>query len=149
MNKNTSIRLALPGDAINLSEMNREFNGCMRPIAAIAASLAVGGELVAIALADGSAAGFACAQHSHSFCYEPGQGEVTELYVRPAFRRRGIAADLLAFLEKELQKQGVNDIKILTGAENSNAIRVYERMGYRKKNETVLQKGLQHGAVDL
>jgi ribosomal protein S18 acetylase RimI-like enzyme len=145
-----NIRLVLPGDTLELCAMNLEFNGCKRTAAEVAACLASGEELVAVALVLGQAAGFACAQRYRSFCYSACQGEITELYVCPAFRRRGIAQSLIAHLEDRLRQAGVEEMKILTNEKNDGALRLYEKCGYRRKSETVLQKDLpKHGPVNI
>ncbi|MGI6566489.1 MAG: GNAT family N-acetyltransferase [Limnochordia bacterium] len=55
-----------------------------------------------MARVNGSAAGFACAQLCSSFCYDWPFGEITEMYVRKAYRRRVVGSALLAFLEGQL-----------------------------------------------
>jgi GNAT superfamily N-acetyltransferase len=98
------------------------------------------GDLVAVAAVDGVLVAFACAQSYQSFCYDTLQAEITEMYVQPAFRRQGIAAALIALLEKLLFERGASEVKILTGTHNADAHRVYTNSGYALINEVVFQK---------
>jgi len=57
-------------------------------------------------------------------------GEVKRLYVRPAFRRRGIAQELLERLERFASSRGVEWLYLDTNDELRAAIAFYERNGY-------------------
>ena len=66
----TTIKRAKPGDAAILAELNKEFNEREMPLAVVKARLAKPGrETVFLARTAGKAVGYACAQHSRSFCY--------------------------------------------------------------------------------
>ena len=137
------VRIADSRDADELAAMNYEFNGVEVSDQHVISELANGRELVAIAVVNGSAAGFACGQVWSSFCYDWLFGEITEMYVRPAYRNRGVGAALLTFLEKRLKEQGVMSIKILTSQANERALKLYTSLGYEHKDDTaVLTKEL-------
>ncbi|MBP1989608.1 ribosomal protein S18 acetylase RimI-like enzyme [Paenibacillus eucommiae] len=137
------IRLASPSDANELSRLNQEFNGGdQRPAADIIESLNDSAELIAIAEIGGKVVGFGCAQSFRSFCYSGLQGEITELYVAEAARRKGIATSLIFYLEECLKKRGVKSVKVLTGRRNHAAIKTYEQCDYHKDDELLLKKKL-------
>lgn len=137
------VRLATSNDAGDLARLNFEFNGGERRQAAdIARNLNRNKELVVVAVTQNEIVGFGCAQSYQSFCYPAANGEITEMYVTEAARRKGAAAALIAFLEQALKERGVDNVKILTGSLNNPAIRTYETSGYVKCSETVLMKHL-------
>lgn len=137
-----TIRWAQETDAQALSELNLEFNECLRDEQAIRASLGSGDELVVIALMGDAYAGFACGQLQRSFCYDHPEVFVTELYVRAAFRRRGVAAGLLDFLEQELCRRGATHVHLETGEGNSAAQALYAKHGYHQCSHVSLRKEL-------
>jgi ribosomal protein S18 acetylase RimI-like enzyme len=136
-------RLAAVNDAEQLSELNRQFNGGdRRPVDEVAASIAAGDEVIAVAEIDGQVVGFGCAQSFRSFCYRELLGEITELYVAESHRRKGVASAILACLEEQLKHRGVTEVKVLTGSDNATAIRTYEHCGYVRDDELLLKKEL-------
>lgn len=137
-----TVRFANENDLNELYMLNEEFNGVSTASQQTTKCLSDSSELIVIAYIDGGAAGFACAQSYTSFCYNEPQGEITEMYVREVYRRKGIATSMIACLEKGLHARGVRSIKILTGKENERAIKTYENAGYLIKSEAVLQKRL-------
>ena len=58
-------------------------------------------------------------------------GEVKRMYVRPRFRGLGLAKLMLEHLEEYVQKHGVRLLRLETGIHQKDAIRLYERMGFR------------------
>ena len=63
------------------------------------------------------------------------------MYVDDAFRRRGCAQGLLAFLEAHLRDAyGVDEIHLLTGCANHAAQSAYRKAGFRVKNEAYMTK---------
>ena len=136
------VRMADKHDADELSAMNYEFNGVTVTSQHILDALATGQEIVAIAMVNDSVVGFACGQFHRSFCYNSLSGEITEMYVRAAYRRRGVGSALLVFLERELRKRGVTGVRILTGQDNEAALGLYFGLDYLEKDETVLAKEL-------
>ena len=58
-------------------------------------------------------------------------GEIESLSVVPQFRGSGLGSEMLRRLEEHLAAQGVEDLFLGALAGNSDAIRLYERRGYR------------------
>lgn len=57
-------------------------------------------------------------------------GHITQLCVRPQFRRRGLARLLLAIAATCFFRQGVTEISLTVTEANSNAIELYRQEGY-------------------
>jgi len=58
-------------------------------------------------------------------------GEIESLSVLPHYRGGGLGSELLRLLEEHLTEQGVDDLILGVLAGNHDAIRLYERQGYR------------------
>lgn len=58
------------------------------------------------------------------------EGEITNVAVAPAARRRGIARELLTELKHQLADRGVSRIVLEVRTSNEPAIRLYEQMGF-------------------
>jgi len=61
-----------------------------------------------------------------------GYAEVKRMFVRPTLRGRGVAAALLARLEAEARDSGREVVRLETGDRQLDAIRLYERAGFRR-----------------
>ena len=57
--------------------------------------------------------------------------EVKRMYTVPAWRGRGVAAAILAELERHARAFGYPTMRLETGDRQPGAIRLYERSGYR------------------
>ena len=79
---------------------------------------------------DEQAAGFACLRVVPNLFYPNPYAELTEWYVEPDCRRRGIGQALVAYAEKLAEEQGSKSMKILTWYDNHEASRLYRSMGY-------------------
>ncbi len=60
-----------------------------------------------------------------------GSAEIKRMYVLPASRGSGAATAVLRALEAEAARRGVGELLLETGTEQPDAIRFYEREGYR------------------
>lgn len=58
------------------------------------------------------------------------RGMMVMVYLRESHRGRGRAEALLAALEAEAQKSGLRQIELHAAAENTRALRFYQRMGF-------------------
>ena len=63
--------------------------------------------------------------------YDADIAEVKRMYTVPAWRGRGVAAAVLAELERHARAFGYPVMRIETGDRQPGAIRLYERSGYR------------------
>jgi GNAT superfamily N-acetyltransferase len=61
---------------------------------------------------------------------EPGVGEIKRMYVRPSFRGRGIARQLVVALEEEVLAAGRPVVRLETGTYLPSAIALYRSAGY-------------------
>ena len=57
--------------------------------------------------------------------------EVTELYVRPSARRRGVGRQLLRAVVAHLHERGACFVSVEVGVDNTTARSVYEQAGFR------------------
>ena len=61
---------------------------------------------------------------------QPGIGEVKRMFVKPEWRGRGIARQLLAALELKARERGYQAVRIETGVGQPEAIALYRSAGY-------------------
>ncbi len=57
-------------------------------------------------------------------------GHITQLCVRPDYRRRGLARHLLSMAASEFWRQGINEVSLTVTEANANAIELYQAEGY-------------------
>ena len=95
------VRIATVNDAEQLNILNNEFNGeGETSIDNIRNSLMNNKqEVVIVAEEDNRLVGFVCVQLKKSFCYDDYMPEITEVYVKQAYRKRGIAGEMISFAE--------------------------------------------------
>ncbi len=63
---------------------------------------------------------------------DEGYGEIKRMYVRPEFRGRGYAKQMLKHLEELATAKGFSKVRLETGISQPEAIGLYERNGYYK-----------------
>jgi GNAT superfamily N-acetyltransferase len=126
------IRLATSADAGDLARMNAAFNGVTDSAAQIAARLAACAEIESVLVAeiDDQIGGFACLRVVPCVLYAQPYAELTELYVEPALRRRGIGRALILRAEQLARARGAADLLIMTGTGNAVAQALYRAAGY-------------------
>jgi ribosomal protein S18 acetylase RimI-like enzyme len=126
------IRIATPSDAGTLARMNAAFNGVTDSAEQIAARLVACANIETAILAevDGQVAGFACVRVVPCVLYAEPYAELTELYVEPAFRRRGLGRALIAYAEQLARARGASELLIMTGTGNAVAQALYRAAGY-------------------
>lgn len=137
-----TVRLAGEKDAEILRQFNEEFNGVVDvTVESICESLRSCAEVVGIVETDGVPAGFCCGQITRSFCYRETTAELTELYIREAYRKMGCASALLRFMETLLrEKYRAESVRLLTGEDNLPARRLYESLGYTAEDDILYTK---------
>ena len=60
----------------------------------------------------------------------PQSGHITQVCVRPDYRRRGIARQLLAVAAFHFMRQGVTEVSLTVTESNTTAIDLYKAEGY-------------------
>jgi len=58
--------------------------------------------------------------------------ELLSVAVAPRGRGQGLGAELVAGVNEELRRRGVDDAKVVAAADNKAALRLYEAAGYRR-----------------
>lgn len=127
------VRPAGEGDAGALARLLTDFNGT--PVDAAAAlrrlRAAAGVETALVAEADGGrVVGFASVRVVPYLSDDRPYAELTELYVAPAWRRRGVARALLAAAEALARARGAGQLIVLTGLDNAPAQALYRAAGF-------------------
>ena len=80
-----------------------------------------------VARVDGAAAGCGGVQ-----LFGTEYGELKRMYVRPGFRGKGVGKQILEHLADYSQRHGVTLLRLETGIYQVEAIRLYERFGFRR-----------------
>ena len=140
------VRKATENDAEQLGALNEEFNGAGETtIDNIRKSLMCNQQEIVIVDDDnGALTGFVCVQLKKSFCYDEYMPEITEVYVRPAYRKRGIASKMISFAENYCNKHyPLHKYELLTGTENLVAQSLYNKLGYVDDCELHLSKRIK------
>ena len=137
------VHIATAQDAAQLEILNNEFNGeGETTLDNIRASLADNKqEIVVVDEMNGELTGFVCVQLKKSFCYDEYMPEITEVYVKPQYRRCGIARSMIAYAEEYCKSHyPLHKFELLTGTENDGAQSVYAKLGYSEDGELHLAK---------
>ena len=139
------VRIATVQDAEQLEFLNNEFNGeGETTLDNIRSSIANNKqEIVVVDETNGELTGFVCVQLKKSFCYDDYMPEITEVYVKPHYRRNGIARAMITYAEEYCKSHyPLHKFELLTGAENDGAQSVYTKLGYIEDGELHLAKRL-------
>ena len=87
----------------------------------------------------------------HGF-QRPGSLRLFALDVGPAFRRRGVGTALVRAVEAAASHLGLDEVNLEVAIDNSDAVRLYERLGYRRRGEPVMdrwEKRLDDGSSQM
>ena len=55
---------------------------------------------------------------------------INELYVEPEYRRKGVASEIMNFIENWAKENGIKYIATVTGKTNETAMGLYKKIGY-------------------
>ncbi len=64
--------------------------------------------------------------------FPAGYAELKRMYVRRAFRGRGLGKIIIEYLETFILQKGIRTVRLETGVLQAEAIGLYERMGYKR-----------------
>ena len=143
-----SLRDAVPGDEVlmleyirELAEFERLSADCVADAALLRRSLFENKHAHAImAEWDGAPAGFALYFYNFSpFVGRPGL-YLEDLFVRPAFRRNGIAKAVFRYLAKKAVEEGCGRMEWSVLNWNENAIAFYRSLGAKPMEEWTVQR---------
>ena len=137
------VRIAIIQDAEQLEILNNEFNGeGETTLDNIRIALANNKqEVIVVDEQNGELTGFVCVQLKKSFCYDDYMPEITEVYVKPQYRRNGIAQAMITYAEEYCKGHyPLHKFELLTGAENNVARIAYAKLGYCEDGELHLAK---------
>jgi ribosomal-protein-alanine N-acetyltransferase len=122
------IRLATAADALAIADMSREYIehglGWSWTPTRIAAAIQDESTNVAVLHQAGGMAGFAIMHYGERSAH------LALLAVHPGQRRRGLAAQLLGWLEKSADTAGIERIRVEARSDNPAAIAFYQKHGY-------------------
>jgi ribosomal protein S18 acetylase RimI-like enzyme len=129
-----AVRLAAPAEAAAISALLFEFNGEGLPPAVLAERLAAACGLETVFLAEwaGSAAGLAVLRTGPTISGPDDWAELSELYVRPGSRRRGLGRALVEAALDYARQRGCREVHLLVDPENAAALALYESLGFRR-----------------
>lgn len=137
-----TIREAKPGDADELATLNRAFNGVDRDRDRIRQFLLEPSseETVLVGEDAGNIIGFLCLQTLRSMCYDSAWVEITELYVVPGHRGRGIGEALVRDAEVRAKNAGASEMLLRTNSENGRAQALCRRAGLEAASHVVFRR---------
>jgi ribosomal protein S18 acetylase RimI-like enzyme len=75
--------------------------------------------------------GYALGTFGYDLEFAGADAFVTELYVEPAFRARGLGRALLESVVEEIARAGANAVHLMVRPENRRARALYEQSGFR------------------
>lgn len=140
------VRIATVRDAEQLSILNDEFNGKDETtIDNVRNSIANNKqEVIIVDDENGVLVGFVCVQLKKSFCYEEYMPEISEVYVNPMYRKKGIASEMITFAEEYCTKNySCHKYELITGKKNVIAQSVYGKLGYTDDDKFHLSKQIK------
>lgn len=92
--------------------------------------LGAGTSLNAVALYDGSPAGFVCFEKCRDGDAPAARGEIWGIYLSPEYWRRGIGSKLLTWAIDELKNRGYTSVSLWVFEDNAGARAFYEQRGF-------------------
>ena len=88
-------------------------------------------ETVYVAEVEGAVCGFVSLRLTPYLDQDAPYAEITEVYVDPSARRKGVAQALMTFAESQAAKYGATSVHLVTGADNHGAQAFYKAAGYQ------------------
>ena len=128
------VRAAVPEDAAAISALLYDFNGEALQPEALSRRMAEAEGLETAFLAElaGEPAGLLVLCIVPTLSDAEDRAEITELYVRPSARRKGIGRCLVETALRYAQQRGSREIHLLVDPENEIALAFYQALGFRR-----------------
>jgi ribosomal protein S18 acetylase RimI-like enzyme len=129
-----TVRQATPADAAELAVLLDRFDGAGATPVQVAERMQACAHVLTtfVAVIEGTLAGFACLRLVPHLQGDAPYAELTDLYVDPPFRRRGVARALMSEAERVAIGAGADEIVVITGFENDSAQDAYHAQGYAR-----------------
>lgn len=127
-----TVRQATGDDAAVLARLMNQFDGTSATPEQVATRMQACAGVMSIWLGvlDGHVAGYACLRLLPQLQGDDPFAELTDLYVAPPFRRRGVARALIAHVHAAAQAAGAREVLLITGFTNVAAQAAYRAAGY-------------------
>lgn len=127
-----AVREAAPDDAPELARMLDAFDHSGATPEQVERRMIACREVLTTFLAElaGQPVGFACLRLIPHIQGDAPYAELTDIYVDPSARRRGVAGALIAHIESVAIGAGADELVIITGFDNETARRAYHASGY-------------------
>lgn len=90
-----------------------------------------------------SVAGYVILTLDYSFEYRGRDAFIDELYIEPEFRRRGLGARAMEFVEQRARAMGVNALHLEVDRENEPALELYKKSQYADQQRYLMTKWLR------
>ena len=129
-----TVRQATPDDAVELAGLLDRFDGAGATPEQVAARLRACSHVLTTCIAEveRTIAGFACLRLVPHLQGDAPYAELTDLYVDPPYRRRGVARALMTEVETVAAAAGADEIVVITGFDNDGAQDAYHAQGYAR-----------------
>ena len=127
-----TVRIGTAADAPAVSNLLYEFNGEALPPPALVERMqeVQGLETAFIVELDGVAVGLLVLRTVPTLSDSQDWAEITEMYVRPAFRRRGVGRVLIEAAIEHARRHGCTEVHLLVDPANRTAIAFYEAVRF-------------------
>lgn len=129
-----TVRQATTADAPQLAILLDRFDGAGASPEQVATRMQASSHVLTTYVAEiaGTMAGFACLRLVPHLQGDASYAELTDLYVDPPYRRRGVARALMTEVEAVAMATGADEIVVITGFENDGAQDAYHAQGYAR-----------------
>jgi ribosomal protein S18 acetylase RimI-like enzyme len=127
-----TVHQATIADAVVLTRLMNQFDGAGATPEQVATRMQACASFLTIylGLLDGHVAGFACLRLLPQLQGDAPIAELTDLYVAPPYRRRGVARALIAHVHTAAYAAGATEVLLITGFTNVAAQAAYRAAGY-------------------
>jgi GNAT superfamily N-acetyltransferase len=93
-----------------------------------------------IVVSDDETAGYAIVSYSYDLEYGGRDAFLSDFFVVPAHRGKGVGSAAFALLESEARDRGLRALHLAVRNEDSRAMHLYEKAGYKRWPRTTLSK---------